>query len=162
MIVTPQVAHFRGRFLPCSIGRSGLIAAGEKREGDGATPLGRHRILGLLYRPDRLSRPTPWATPIGPTDLWSDDPADPAYNSPVRHPHGFSHEKLRRCDPMYDLILLTDWNYPHAAPGKGSAIFVHTWRAPRRATAGCVAFSRSDLRWLAGHLMPGATLIIQR
>ncbi|MCP6053683.1 hypothetical protein NL338_26220, partial [Klebsiella pneumoniae] len=49
-----------------------------KREGDGATPAGIHRIAGLLYRPDRLPRPAPWAEPIGPGDLWCDDPADPA------------------------------------------------------------------------------------
>ena len=31
---------------------------------------------------------------------------------------------------MYDLILLTDWNWPHADPGRGSAIFIHQWRRP--------------------------------
>lgn len=161
LIVTPQGAHFRGRFLPCSIGRSGIIAACHKREGDGATPLGEHHILGLLYRPDRLTKPTPWAVPIGPADLWSDDPADPAYNSPVPAPHGYSHEKLRRVDPMYDLILLTDWNYPRALSGRGSAIFIHIWRAPRRPTAGCIAFAKSDLLWLAPQLPPGARLILR-
>ena len=28
----------------------------------------------MLYRPDRMAAPTNWALPIGPRDLWSDDP----------------------------------------------------------------------------------------
>ena len=33
-----------------------------KREGDGATPRGAHSIVGLYYRPDRMSRPVPMGT----------------------------------------------------------------------------------------------------
>jgi len=33
-------------------------------------------IVAMFYRPDRMARPAPWAQPIGPSDLWSDDPAD--------------------------------------------------------------------------------------
>lgn len=160
-MVTPTGALFRGRRFPCSLGRSGTTCA--KREGDGATPRGTLRILGGFYRPDRLARgQVPgWLRPIGPRDLWSDDPADPCYNHPVRAPHGFSHECLRRADPQYDLVFYTDWNFPRAVPGRGSAIFVHIWRRPGAPTAGCVAFSRKDLLWIANRIGPGSRLVVR-
>lgn len=133
----------------------------EKREGDGATPLGAHRIVGCLYRADRIAPPCDWALPIGPSDLWSDDPKDEDYNLMVRAPHAFSHERLARADPLYDVILLTDWNWPNAQRGRGSAIFVHTWRAPRFPTAGCIAFRRDHLLWIAARLRIGARLIVR-
>jgi L,D-peptidoglycan transpeptidase YkuD (ErfK/YbiS/YcfS/YnhG family) len=159
IVVTRWGARFQGRFFPCSIGRGGIV--GDKHEGDGGTPAGALRIVGMLYRPDRMTRPTAWARPIGPADLWSDDPADAAYNQPVRAPHGFSHEALRRPDPLYDLVLITDWNYPQASPGRGSAIFVHRWRKPRHPTAGCVAFSPVHLHWIASRIRPGTRLIVR-
>jgi L,D-peptidoglycan transpeptidase YkuD (ErfK/YbiS/YcfS/YnhG family) len=114
----------------------------------------------MLYRADRMAKPVDWARPIGPRDLWSDDASDPAYNHMVRAPHPFGHEQLRRADPMYDLVLITDWNYPDATPGKGSAIFIHQWRGPGRPTAGCVAFRRDHLRWIAGRITRGSRLVI--
>ena len=36
----------------CIIGRSGLIAADKKSEGDGATPIGNWLLRSLIYRPD--------------------------------------------------------------------------------------------------------------
>lgn len=162
LVVTRWGCRFQGRRFPCATGRGGIVPARKKREGDGATPEGVHRIVGMLYRPDRMARPADWALPIGPGDLWSDGVDDPDYNLMVRTPHGFSHEHLRRPDPLYDLILITDWNWPQAVPGRGSAIFVHTWRRPRYPTAGCVAFARRDLLWIAPRLQHGCQLIVQR
>ncbi|QUS36961.1 L,D-transpeptidase family protein [Falsirhodobacter algicola] len=158
MRVTKAGVLFAGRRLACSIGRGGVTGA--KREGDMATPRGDHRIIGMLYRADRLAGLPAWARPIGPGDLWSDDPADPAYNRLVRRPHPFRHESLRRADPMYDLILVTDWNTP-ARPGHGSAIFVHTWRRRGAPTAGCVALARKDILWLARRIRPGCVLRVR-
>ena len=161
LVVSRWGARFMGRRFACSIGRGGLTSA--KREGDGATPLGVHRFVGLLYRPDRIAahEMPDWAVPFGPGDLWSDDPRDPDYNLMVRRPHPWGHERLTRADPMYDVILLTDWNWPDAVPGRGSAIFVHTWRRPRHSTAGCVALRRDHLIWIANRLRPQNRLIIQ-
>ncbi|WIY26985.1 L,D-transpeptidase family protein [Parasedimentitalea psychrophila] len=158
LVLTPNGVRFQGRLLPCSIGKGGLTTT--KREGDGATPVGIHQIAGLLYRPDRIRRPVPWAEPIGPADLWSDDSRDIAYNHHVRAPYGHSHELLRRGDPLYDLVLVMDWNWPHAQPGKGSAIFIHQWRRPGYPTEGCIAFCRSDLHWLARRIRPGTRVIV--
>ncbi len=158
LVWTPRGVRFLGRIFPCSIGKGGLSVA--KREGDGATPTGTHRIVGMLYRPDRMAAPCSWARPIGPTDLWSDDMSDSRYNSLVSTPYAFSHEKLRRADPLYDLVLITDWNWPNAVPGAGSAIFVHQWRRPGYPTEGCVAFRRDHLHWIAQRIAPGTRLII--
>ncbi len=158
MVVTPSGLRFLGRVFPCTVGRSGVTTA--KREGDGATPAGVHRIVGMLYRPDRMARPAGWALPIGPRDLWSDDPRDPDYNLTVRAPHAFSHERLARPDPMYDLILLTGWNWPRAEKGCGSAIFIHAWRRPGAPTAGCVALARDSLRWIAPRITHQTRLIV--
>lgn len=149
--------HVFNRRLPCTLGRSGLAAS--KREGDGATPSGTLAITACLYRPDRLAPPAPWAIPLRRGDLWSDDPADPAYNSLVRAPHPFSHERLRRPDPLYDIILTTDWNAART-PGEGSAIFLHQWRRPGFPTEGCLAFRRDHLRWLAARAAPGTNVRI--
>lgn len=156
--LTPMGLHVDGRTLPCSIGRTGI--ARDKREGDNATPAGTWHIVACLYRPDRMPRPTPWATPIGPRDLWSDDPEDPAYNTRIRGPHRYGHEHLRRADRLYDLVLTTDWNWPDAVPGRGSAIFLHRWRKPRHPTAGCLAFAPANLHWLARRLEPGAAILV--
>jgi L,D-peptidoglycan transpeptidase YkuD (ErfK/YbiS/YcfS/YnhG family) len=160
IVITPTGARFMGRRFACTVGRNGVVPPGAKREGDGATPAGVHRIVGMLYRPDRLTRPADWALPIGPSDLWSDDPRDDDYNLMVRAPHTFSHERLRRADPMYDLILITDWNWPQAQPGRGSAIFIHAWRRPGAPTAGCVALSRRDLHWIAPRITHQTRLVV--
>lgn len=158
MVLNPGGLRFLGRQFPCSIGRGGVRA--DKREGDGGTPVGVHRIVGMLYRPDRMARPAPWAGPIGPRDLWCDDPDHASYNLPVKAPFPASHERLRRGDPLYDLILLTDWNNPVARPGAGSAIFLHRWRRPGFPTEGCLAFAPLDLLWIARRVLPGTRLVI--
>lgn len=160
-MVTRWGARFLGRRFPCAVGRGGITRT--KREGDGATPKGIHGIIGMLYRPDRLSASDlpDWALPIGPSDLWSDDSRDPDYNLMVRAPHRWRAERLHRSDPLYDLVLLTDWNWPRAVPGEGSAIFLHRWRKPRHPTAGCVAFAPDDLLWIANRLNPRSRLVIR-
>jgi L,D-peptidoglycan transpeptidase YkuD (ErfK/YbiS/YcfS/YnhG family) len=158
LVLTPMGLRVRGRVLPCTIGRGGVTR--RKREGDGATPAGVHGIVGCLYRPDRMARPVDWALPIGPGDLWSDDPKAPDYNKMVRAPYAFSHERLRRADPMYDLVLIMDWNWPVSHPGMGSAIFVHAWRRPGAPTAGCIAMSAPDLLWLTRGLRHADRVIV--
>lgn len=156
--LTPQGLRIGPRLYPCAIGRGGLSQA--KREGDGATPVATLRVGQLWYRADRLARPAPWARPIGPGDLWCDAPDHPAYNQHTRAPFAPSHERLRRADPLYDLIFVLDWNWPRATPGRGSAIFLHQWRRPRYPTEGCLALRRDHLHALARALPPGAAIAI--
>ncbi len=154
----PWGCGFRGRSIPAHIGRGGLTA--RKNEGDGATPKGTHRLVGMLYRPDRMARPADWALPIRPGDLWSDDPGHEDYNMMVRTPYAFSHERLRRADPLYDLIILTDWNWPYAIKGRGSAIFIHQWRRPGFPTEGCIGLRRTDLHRIARCITYKTRLIV--
>lgn len=132
--------------LPAAIGRRGVTP--RKREGDGASPAGRLAVLSGYYRPDvfpvRPVSPLP-LVPLRPTDGWSDSPADPAYNRPVRLPRRFGHERLWREDDVYDLVLVLDWNIGPRARGRGSAIFLHLARTDFAGTAGCVALRRRDL-----------------
>lgn len=78
----------------------------------------------------------------------------------VRAPFPASAETLRRADRLYDLVLLTDWNWPQAQRGAGSAIFLHRWRRPGYPTEGCVAFRPDHLLWIAQRLQYGARLVV--
>ncbi|WP_089280303.1 L,D-transpeptidase family protein [Antarctobacter heliothermus] len=158
MVLTRVGLRFAGRSWPCVIGKGDVTV--DKREGDGATPAGVHRIVGMLYRRDRIARPTDWAVPIGPSDLWSDDAAHEDYNLMVRAPYAWSHERLRRGDRLYDLVILTDWNWPRAERGRGSAIFLHRWRRPGFPTEGCVAFRPDHLKQIAARITLGTRLIV--
>jgi L,D-peptidoglycan transpeptidase YkuD (ErfK/YbiS/YcfS/YnhG family) len=155
--------HGFGRSIACSIGRSGTIAAADKHEGDGATPLGAWPIQAVLLRPDRVTIPTglslPWRW-IRPADGWSDDGADPAYNRPVRHPHPHSAERLWRDDELYDIIVILGHNDAPAVAGLGSAIFLHCWR-DGATTEGCVALPKDELLALLPQIVPGAPLTIR-
>lgn len=159
LVLSPMGLRFRGRHFPCTIGKTGITR--RKREGDGATPQGEHRIVGMLYRPDRMHRPTNWAVPIRPGDLWSDDVSDADYNLMVRAPYASSHERLRRADPLYDLVILTDWNWPYAVRRRGSAIFIHQWRRPGFPTEGCIALQRDNLNWIARRITHQTRLIVR-
>ena len=165
MVVTRWNARFLGRRFRVSIGRGGMT--GNKCEGDLATPRGVWRIRGGGYRADRTRIPQITnggflLQPIGPHDIWSDDPKDPAYNRALTTPnHPFSHEKLRMAPRLYDVFLISDWNWPDAQPGKGSAIFIHQWRKPRHPTAGCLAFAPEDLRWILKRWTPQSRIIVR-
>lgn len=159
---THRLLEFGGRSMSCSIGRAGAVAGSEKREGDGATPLGEWPLRAILLRPDRVAAMPmlrlPWRW-LRRTDGWSDDPADPAYNRPVRHPHPRSAEHLWRDDGLYDIIVVLGHNDAPSIPGAGSAIFLHCWRdsAP---TEGCVALPAADLRAVLPQLATGDVLAI--
>ena len=129
-----------------ALGRGGVRA--DKREGDGATPAGVLPLRRVLYRADRVARPRAAVPvlPLAPHDGWCDDPADAAYNRPVRLPHPARHEELWRADALYDVVGVLGWNDAPVAPGRGSAIFLHPARPDYAPTEGCVALAPPDLR----------------
>ena len=142
----------------CALGKAGVVAAADKREGDNKSPLGLWPIRRVLYRPDvypdgpvtRLP-----AQPIAPDDGWCDAPDDPAYNRPVRLPHGASAERLWRDDAVYDLVVVLGHNDDPPVPGLGSAIFLHLARDGYPGTEGCVALARADVEALLAAASPG-------
>lgn len=134
-----------GRRWRCALGRGGVRT--DKREGDGATPAGRFPLRRVLYRADRLAAPEtalPRAAIAG-DDGWCDDPADPAYNRPVKRPYAASHERMWREDALYDVVVVLGHNDDPPVPGLGSAVFLHVARADYGPTEGCVAMARDDL-----------------
>ncbi len=153
-----------GAATPCRIGRGGTVAASGKREGDGCTPLGGFVLREVLLRPDRgFDRPAttlPWRW-LAPDDGWSDDPADPDYNRPVRHPRAFSAERLWRDDGLYDVVVPLGYNDDPPVPGRGSAIFLHCTDPGHPVTAGCVAIPREALLTLLPWLAPGDRMEIR-
>jgi L,D-peptidoglycan transpeptidase YkuD (ErfK/YbiS/YcfS/YnhG family) len=161
-VITKWGARFRGMTLPCSIGCGGI---GHKRgEGDGITPIGQFHLVGIKQRYDRLSFYAPHVRQkaIRIADIWSDDPKDPDYNHGVYGPdYAYSHEKLRRADPLYDVMGILDFNWPNSTPGAGSAIFLHIWRKPRHPTEGCVAFDRRVLLWIFENWQAKSRVVIR-
>jgi L,D-peptidoglycan transpeptidase YkuD (ErfK/YbiS/YcfS/YnhG family) len=141
--------RFNGHTCPCGLGRSGIVDG--KHEGDGGTPAGIYPLREIRYRPDRLAPPHSHLPVIatGPADGWCDDPADPAYNKPVRLPYPRSTETLWRDDSAYDLLAVIGYNDAPPVPGAGSAIFLHVARTRSDGsvvpTAGCVALAEPDL-----------------
>ena len=158
LTLTPLGLRVGDKLLPCVIGKNGVSKL--KREGDGKTPTGKHQIVGMLYRPDKISRPRKWALPIRPRDIWSDDVKDPNYNLMGTSPSLFGHEQLFRSDRLYDLILITNWNWPYAVKGRGSAIFIHSWKQNAIPTEGCIALSIDNLLKVAKFIDFGSQLIV--
>src|SRR5262245_43476871 len=124
--------------VPCALGRAGSRVV--KREGDGATPIGRWRVGEVFYRMDRLRRPRTQlpVRPLRRLDGWCDAVGDRNYNRPVRHPYAASAEKLWRSDSLYDLILTLNHNTRPRVQGHGSAIFLHVAGPGYPTTAACI------------------------
>ncbi|MBI1208823.1 MAG: L,D-transpeptidase family protein [Azospirillum sp.] len=129
----------------CVLGRSGLSS--DKREGDGATPVGRFPLRRVLFRADRLVRPVTRlaVAAIAPDDGWCDDPNDPRYNQRIGLPDAASHERMWRDDGLYDVVVVLGHNDAPVIAGAGSAIFLHVTSPDRAPTAGCVAVALPDL-----------------
>ncbi|MGE5260989.1 MAG: L,D-transpeptidase family protein [Actinomycetota bacterium] len=145
-----------------ALGRSGISAL--KGEGDGATPLGRLPIRLVLYRRDRVPRPrVPFPVrAIRASEGWCEDPADRNYNRLVKLSPRSSGDRLMRADHLYDLVIVLGHNDRPRVKGKGSAIFIHLAREGLSPTAGCIAFSRRDLRVLLAEIRRDAEILVRR
>ncbi|PKQ05029.1 MAG: hypothetical protein CVT72_10740 [Alphaproteobacteria bacterium HGW-Alphaproteobacteria-11] len=154
ILVTAKPDEPHGRLIVdgldfvCALGRAGLV--GDKREGDGGTPLGIFPLRELRYRPDRLPAPATGlpAQPTTPEDGWCDAPQDPAYNRPVRLPYPSSAETMWRDDHLYDLVIVLGHNDDPPRPGAGSAIFFHLANEKNgilQPTEGCIALRLPDM-----------------
>jgi L,D-peptidoglycan transpeptidase YkuD (ErfK/YbiS/YcfS/YnhG family) len=158
--------HRRGRLvagnlvLPCALGRSGTTR--RKREGDGASPVGRFALLQAFYRADHGPRPRTKLPlrRIRPSDGWCDDAHDRRYNRLVRRPCASSHEEMWRADHLYDVVIDVAWNRGPIIRGRGSAIFLHLARPGFEPTAGCVAVDRRVVQRLLERIGPGTRIEI--
>lgn len=137
------------------IGYRGLAPAGTKREGDGKTPVGIFALRrGLYYVNDFVT-----SFPMEQYDqyyIWDENPQSPTYNTLLRNPApGTKGDRLwehRNC--QYRYIVVVEYNTEQPIPGAGSAIFIHAWRAPGKATAGCVGMAESNMKRVVEWLNP--------
>ena len=134
--------------IPVALGRGGILA--NKREGDGATPRGRFRLVRLWWRADRDPRPATLlpSRRIGPHDAWCEDPADRRYNRHIRCRPASAGDRLRRDDHLYDFIIEISHNTRPRIAGRGSAVFIHVARPGLRA----------DRRLRRDDAMPGCAI----
>ena len=168
LLVYPGANDWRARLpdgteRPCVIGRGGAVPPSEKREGDGATPLGAWPVRRVLYRPDRVLAPRselpvmPLARDLG----WCDDPGHTAYNQAITLPFEAHHEVMWRADHLYDLVAILGYNDDPPVAGMGSAIFLHAAPANGSRTSGCVALDSAELQTALAQLGPGSHLRVQ-
>ena len=138
---TLQIEEFK--FI-CSIGKKGSTTY--KKEGDKKTPKGIFEIGNLYYRKDRIRKPVTSlkCIEIKSSMGWCDDINFPKkYNKLININKKIKHEKLKRKDHKYNLLIPIKYNFKKPIPGKGSCIFIHLTKnySP---TAGCVALKEKD------------------
>ena len=138
---TLQIDEFKFR---CCIGKKGLTR--NKKEGDKKTPKGNFDIGNLYFRKDRKKKPS---TVLKCIEIkkgmgWCDDIRFPQkYNRLLKIKKKIGHEKLRRKDYKYDLLIPIKYNFKKPVVGKGSCIFIHLTK-DYKPTAGCIALKKKD------------------
>lgn len=152
--------RYGAREYRCALGKGGVVR--NKREGDGATPIGLFRLLAVHFRHDRVGQPiTRLPTrAIGKRDGWCDNPNHSAYNTRIVRPFRGSHEALWRDDHLYDIVIEIDHNTHPAKRGAGSAIFIHVATPDYASTEGCIALAKKDLRNLLQRWTPETRILI--
>jgi L,D-peptidoglycan transpeptidase YkuD (ErfK/YbiS/YcfS/YnhG family) len=157
------VLDLGGHGVRCALGPAGVKPAAQKHEGDGASPAGVWPLREVIYRPDRGPPPASAlrVRAMAEDDGWCDDPADEAYNRPVKLPYPASAEALWREDGVYDIVVVLGHNDDPPVPGAGSCIFLHLNRPGYPPTHGCVAIARADLEALLEMAQPGDALEIR-
>lgn len=150
-----------GRTFRCALGKTGLTSI--KREGDGATPRGRFRLISCQTRKEgwKTALPKLPHNRIKVSDGWCDAQGDRNYNRQVRLPYPASHEKLTREDDLYDLFVVMDHNVSKRLRRGGSAIFFHLAREGYLPTEGCIAVSRRAMEWIAPRLSRRSQIIVE-
>ena len=138
---TLQIDDF---YFKCSIGKKGVTR--RKKEGDYKTPLGTFTIGDLFYRKDRMSKPKTLlkVKEIKKNMGWCDDVNFPKkYNQLIKITNKAKHEKLKRKDHKYDLLIPINYNTKKPIVGLGSCIFIHLTQN-YKPTAGCIALRKND------------------
>ena len=127
----------------CSIGKKGF--SNNKKEGDKKTPKGRYEIENLYFRKDRIKIPHTSLKCIEITNKmgWCDDIKSKNYNKLINTKENVKHEKLKRKDNKYDLLIPIKYNFIKPKIGLGSCIFIHLTK-DYKPTAGCVAINKKD------------------
>jgi L,D-peptidoglycan transpeptidase YkuD (ErfK/YbiS/YcfS/YnhG family) len=160
--------------VPVVLGYAGWVVAADRLQSTGTTPAGVFRLpfgLGRLADPGTRLRYRQYDT----NDWWPYEPRDPAtYNVYQRHRATTSHwradysEHLADYPTQYAYAVVVGFNLPSgihystvrkqrvatspADTSRGGGIFLHA--AGAGLTAGCVAMSRLQVRWVLRWLDP--------
>ena len=138
---TLQVDDFS---FKCCIGENGLSFI--KKEGDKKTPKGTFKIGNLFYRKDRIEKPVTRLKCIEVNDNmgWCNDVCHPKkYNKLIKINTEIKHEKLKRKDHKYNLLIPIKYNFEKPIIGLGSCIFIHLTK-DYKPTAGCLGLKEKD------------------
>ena len=152
--------HFKNFFFKCSVGKNGTTS--NKREGDKKTPKGIFKIDHLYFRKDRMDKPKTLLKCIKIKNHmgWCNDVRFPKkYNKLIKKNKKYKHEKLKRKDYKYDLIIPIKYNFKRPVIGKGSCIFIHVTKN-YKPTAGCIALKVKDFRIMLKILKRNSTIKI--
>jgi L,D-peptidoglycan transpeptidase YkuD (ErfK/YbiS/YcfS/YnhG family) len=146
--------------FPCLLGKTGRKFI--KREGDGASPIGKWKLERLYFRPDKLLKPKCMmpSLPLNREDGWCDARGHRCYNRFIKTPFAASHENLWRNDQAYDLVVTTSHNQRPRQQNGGSAIFFHVINKGARSTEGCIALTEKHLRIVLEHCSNQTYLVI--
>ena len=91
---------------------------------------------------------------------WSNDINFPKkYNKLIKINNKIKHEKLKRKDSKYDLLIPIKYNYKNSIVGKGSCIFLHLTKN-YKPTAGCIALKEKDFLILLKLIKKNSEIII--
>ena len=138
---TLQVDEFT---FKCCSGKNGLSF--KKKEGDKKTPKGIFNIENLYYRKDRVEKPL---TNLKCVEIknnmgWCDDIYHPKkYNKLITTSDEVKHEKLKRKDHKYNMLIPIKYNFNKPVIGLGSCIFIHLTK-DYKPTAGCIGIKEKD------------------
>ena len=138
---TLQIDDYKFR---CCIGKNG--STNDKKEGDKKTPKGTYKIENLYFREDRKEKPSTLlrCIKIKKNMGWCNDIRFPKkYNKLIKIEKKIKHEKLKRKDYKYDLLIPIKYNFKKPITGMGSCIFIHLTK-DYKGTAGCIALNEKD------------------
>ena len=138
---TLQIDEFK---FKCCIGKNGSTK--NKTEGDKKTPKGTFEIENLYFRKDRIKKPLTLlkCIPIKKNMGWCNDIRfSRKYNKLFKAEKRIKHEKLKRKDYKYDLLIPIKYNFKKPITGQGSCIFIHLTK-DYKPTAGCIALKEKD------------------
>ena len=128
----------------CCIGKNGSVI--KKKEGDKKTPKGTFKIENVYYRKDRIKKPQTELKCVEITNKmgWCNDIEFPKkYNKLITLNQKVKHEKLRRHDYKYNLLIPIKYNFNKPIVGRGSCIFIHLTK-DYKPTAGCISLKEKD------------------
>lgn len=143
-----------------NFGKSGFAPPGEKKEGDKKTPTGIFG-LGPAFGYQKNIECAIDFVELTDNHYWISDSESEDYNKLVTYvPETKEIEKMRRKDDLYRYGLVVQYNMEPVKKYKGSAIFIHNWRALGKPTLGCISMPESDMIQLIKWLEPGKAPVI--